>query len=268
MADENVGTHLTGEEDQSIDELVRRKIAEQQQKQQQAGADGPIEIDLFGKKYKFENQAQLSAAINNLVTAYQQELQAKREAEAREQVAGQHLEADEPPPFDPKTFADLMIRDPIKAMDYLDSYRFFGGREERPAEVIRQHLGQLQSLQATLAAYQFKEAHPEVNFLPPDKVADVINSLRTQLGLPFTLDGLEAAYGVAQQRGLLPSRETVVSWVRQQIGGQKAAASGGAEPGMPSIGRGTGGEPQVTLESLYQMPLEKLEEILKSVGKK
>jgi len=55
----------------------------------------------------------------------------------------------------------------------------------------------------SIAAYQFKENHPE--FPGGKQHADTIDNVRQQMGLPYDLNGIEAAYHVAQQRGFLPN---------------------------------------------------------------
>lgn len=307
FANQVQGAQVTG--DQSADPfeaLVREEIAKQLAARQETGQKsdgkdgqssqpaGPININLGGQTYTFQNVEQLNAALNQMVDAYQQELAKLQEAgRVSGRVAGEQVTGDAPPPFDMKKYAELMAQNPIEAQDYLDSYRFFGGTVSKPSEYIRERLAAADRAEKVLAAYQFRNLHPELNFLPGEQAAAVINRMREEVGLPWTVEGLEAAYALAQKRGLLPTREQIQAYLAQQqaatpaqpstsspapgfqdfsqmpagqqlslFNNQPAFNSSPAAP--PTVGRSAAPQnPGIPLEDLDKLSTEQIAEILR-----
>lgn len=216
---------------------------------QETGSPGPIKVRVGNNVYTFNNPDELSAAINQTIETYNAhiaELQ-KAAATAAEQAKqgaetkgpGSYVAEDEPPPFSKEKYVELLRNDPVAAQDYLDSYRLFGGYIEKPSVVIGNILAKVAQQERILAAYQFREAHPE--FPGGEVAANTLEAIRKENNLPFTFAGLEAALGIAQSRGLLPTREQYLSFIQQRTAAAQALP--GQEPtrpqGPPALGRTT-----------------------------
>ncbi len=107
-------------------------------------------------------------------------------------------------------------------------------------------------MKSTVAVYQFKDAHPEFNVRDP-KATNALEGIRKELNLPFTTQGLEAAYGVAQTRGLLPSPQVLAyqqSLIQQGILPDPNAAEGGD----PASNFGSAGFPKRTAQPAQNSP--------------
>lgn len=166
----------------------------------------PLMLTINGQQYKFKDQMELESALGQTFTTFNTEL-ANREAKLREAppakeggyVSGKEAETG----FNQEEYIGLMGKDILKANDYLLNHQIFGGKVPNASAALRQKLGEVEKQNATLAVYQFKELHPE--FPLTEQATKIVDGLRRELGQDFSLGGLEAAYGVAQSRGLLPS---------------------------------------------------------------
>lgn len=167
----------------------------------------PLVLNINGNELKFKDKAQLEAALSQTFQTFNKEI---ADRDARIGSAGQHREGsavtgkESDSGFSQEEYIALMGKDILKANDYLLNHQIFGGRVVGSASVaLRQKLGEIEKTNATLAAYQFKESHPE--FPMNAEATNIIEGIRRELGQPFTPAGLEASYGVAQSRNLLPS---------------------------------------------------------------
>lgn len=167
----------------------------------------PLTLNINGSQYKFKDKAELEGALGQTFSTFNQELttrDAKLQAQQPPRKEGEYVTGKESETaFNQEEYINLMGKDILKANDYLLNHQIFGGRVPNAAEAIRQKLGDIEKQNATIAVYQFKELHPE--FPLNEQATKVVDGLRRELGQSFTLQGLEAAYGVAQARGLLPS---------------------------------------------------------------
>lgn len=264
------GQHVSGDEfDNLLRTVVQEEVAKvgQPQGQAQQTQPEPLKLTIGGQEYTFENQAALSAALNQTFAGYSQQMAQLQSQIQETQTQGQHVQSDDEPKFDMKQYIEMMEKDPIKAANYVDSHRYFNGRVENPAEVIRNGLLEAQELKRVVAAYQFKDAHPE--YVPTPENAQKIESVRQALNLPATFDGLEAAYATAITKGFIPDpraeqfRQAQQQQLQQpQYQPQQRTY---APPPLPS-NAGLSQGMQVTLNQANDLDLGQLEKVLNSFG--
>lgn len=200
---------VTGNEDAEFQNFLRQAIQEEIQKSHQpAGADNqnfqpqqavtpqPIALDINGQRLQFANPEELSRSIQGMVNEFNQRLSAQPQAPAPQnnQVSGQ-----DEPQFDLNRFVEKMTTNPVDAFNYVDEYRFKG---QNPYEKAIKAADDVETIKKSLAAYQFRDAHPEFQGNPRN--ASILQGIMQQAGLPQDVNGLEAAYSLAVVRGLMP----------------------------------------------------------------
>ena len=178
---------------------------ESQQQQAQ-----PLKVNIGGQDYEFQDVAQLNAALNTTFSGVQKTIADLQAAQAG-RVTSDEEEVVQPK-FDMKSYMEKMGTSPIEAADYLDEHRI-----GMKGEDIKRLLKKTEELTEVVAAAQFREKHPYFNALGGAQAATELNKLRGELGLPFTLDGLEAAYALAQNRGVIPNEQTQFQLFQQKI---------------------------------------------------
>jgi len=204
MADNNNQGGVLTEAD--LEKMIREELAKSMSEEGKKTVD-PIKIKVKGEEFTFTDADQLGKNLENLVSNYERELANKLgEVEQLKSSQGSYVQDDDGPKFDPKEWAKMMESGKVlEARDYEDNFRYFDGKVNNASQVMRQKLAESDQLKETVAVYQFKDNHPE---LPPAGLgqhAKTINEVRERLGLPFTSDGLEAAYQTAIGRGMIPN---------------------------------------------------------------
>ena len=243
--------------------------------QAQPGAQGPLRVNVSGQEYVFNSPEELSAALSQTIEAYNRriaDLQAAAQSQKDQATTekGSYATGDEPR-FSQERYIELLRKDPIEAQEYLDSFRFFGGRVERPSELITAALSRIAAQDRVLAAYQFRDAHPE--FPGGEHATEVLEQVRAENNLPFTLAGLEAALGIAQSRGLLPTAQQYQAYLQAQYQASQAPQGAQQAPrpkGPPALGRSSAEvSPDFAqmAESLTPEQIEKIFERLGQIGR-
>lgn len=192
-----------------VQELVANKLAQQTQQQQQQlpHDEQPISLNIAGQQFQYKNKAEMEQALNqfaNTVGNTFNDLQAKATAAATQvpNNEGSYVKGDEPVWKDSE-FIDKMTKSPREGLNYWLNAEVFDGKSDNPVADLKRSLTETELTKRSIAAYQFKENHPE--FPGGGPAAQVIDNLRQQLNLPYDYNGLEAAYLVAMQRQLLPN---------------------------------------------------------------
>jgi hypothetical protein len=176
--------------------------------QQPAATPQPIQLSVDGQQYQFASQAELEQTLPN---TFQQVRSKINDLEGAAPTQEQPQQT-----FDNKLFMEKMGTDPVAAMDYMDSFR----KTEKDAEI--ENLQQrVQQQDYTMAAYQFKEQHPE--FAANPQGHNVLRGIMQQNGWDLTYGNLEAALAIGQMRGMFPSRAQYDQYLQQQ---QEAAQRG------------------------------------------
>jgi len=214
-----------------VQELVANQLAKNQQQQQVAlpPEQQPISINIAGQQFTYKNKAEMEQALNQFATTVGStfnELQAKATAQATAvpDNQGSYVRGDEPA-WDDNQFIEKMTKSPREGLSYWLNAEVFDGKSEDPVADLKRSLTETELTKRSIAAYQFKENHPE--FPGGGPAAQVIDNLRQQLNLPYDYNGLEASYLVAMQRGLLPN------FYAQQAQQQQAAqAAQGQDQGQ------------------------------------
>jgi hypothetical protein len=163
-----------------------------------------FKMNIAGNEYSFTTPEEASAAMNNLLN---------QQATIRESqnTNGRKVTSDETPSFDMKTYVDKMATNPIDAQEYLDEVRY---GVKNPSQVFKTMMQKQQEqeqqnavLARELASYQFIQTHPDYNVSPEN--ANAIDKMVQQYSLPWNPMGLDAAYKLAMQQGLLKGDEPV-----------------------------------------------------------
>lgn len=201
--------------EQYLRETVQNVIKETQQAQpgaQQTVQATPLELNIGGQTFNYKDKAELEAALNTFVQKTSQtvaELQQKASTVPQnvDPNAERFVTGDDEPQWDDSQFVKLMTDSPKSGFEYAFNQLFFGGASENPVEDIKRTFQDMEATKRTIAAYQFKENHPE--FPGGADFANKIDTIRQEMGLPYDYNGLEAAYLVGMQRQQLPNFYTM-----------------------------------------------------------
>lgn len=179
-------------------------------------AAGPITLTIQGQQVTFRDQADLEAQLNSTAQAIAAQ-KAAAPAAPPAAISGSKVTGDDDagPSFNNDEYIRLMNEDPRKATNYALSHLMFDGKVDDPAALIRETMITQATQSRQLAAYQFTDAHREVPISDP-RVGGVIETVRTELGLPFNAQGLEAAYIYAVNKGRLPDFRQLAAQTQQQ----------------------------------------------------
>ena len=222
--------------DDHLKELINSEFTktEEQKTQDQARK---IRIPLGDKEVEFNDEKDLASQLNSTFGQIQQYV-ANLRSEVEQLKAQQTnvVRTDEdivtqtpPNTFDTKKYIQLMGEDPIKAQDYMDSYRYFEGKIEKPSQFIRDQLAEAAQLRQIVDVYRFKESNPE---FPGGQAGDVLNKVREAMGLPLNYQGLEAAYSIARDKGILPNYKQI-AFAQQQMMQQQQQVQQGYPQNVP-----------------------------------
>lgn len=237
-----------------------------------------LALNINGAKYEFDTQEQLDQAVNTLATTARTQIEEARKAAEATKPGAYVTGKEDEPQFDQDAYVDLMHKDIPKAQKYALDHVF---GIPNAVEAIKNSLAESQALKSTVAVYQFREQHPEVN-IKDKATTDILEGIRRELGQPFTPQGLEASYGVAQARGLLASPQ-LLAYQRQQ---EDAAKNQGGDPASnfttgipqrngtlgfqppPTPGRSVPAAAQNFERQLENMSASELEEVFNRMGVK
>lgn len=180
----------------------------------------PITLNVNGQPVTFKDQADLEAQLNQFAAQYNQ-LQQQVSTQPTPDPRGTRVSGrDDDQGFSRDEYIRLMNEDPLGASNYALSHLIFEGKVDNPAEIIRETLIDNARIGRQLAAYQFRDIHSEVPLEDP-RVGNTIETVRRQLNLPFTTEGLEAAYAYSVQKGHLPDFRLLQQAQQQQQQGQQ-----------------------------------------------
>jgi hypothetical protein len=220
-----------------IDEAVKAQLADNPLLKKEEPAQ-KYKLNLDGKTYEFNSQEEVDSAVATLALTARQQIDAAQKALAEKEGKGGYVtgkEQEDQLKFNQEEYIRLMHDDIPKATKYaLDNV--FG--MPNAVETIKESLKESAALKSTVAVYQFRDRHPEVN-VTDTKTTEILEGIRRELNQPFTLQGIEAAYGVAQARGLLESPQ-LTAFKKQQE--EATRASEGGDPASNPFG--TAGFPQ------------------------
>lgn len=264
-----------------INELIRASVQEvlaetQTQNTEPTAtqtAPQPIQLNIQGQTYTFKDQAELEAQLNQVAIAQRQAAVQPPPAPAP-QVSGGRVTGDEDSSFSNEEYIRLMNEDPRKATKYALSHVLFDGKVEDPTELLRETMVAQAATNRQLAVYQFKDAYKEIPIENP-QVGNAIEQIRTELGLPFTPQGLEAAYLFGVGKGRLPDFKAVAANQQQQqsqtpqyqpqVPYNSYQQQQGQNPYLnapPAPGRSTTASVPVTEEQIENMSVEQLAKLM------
>jgi hypothetical protein len=155
----------------------------------------PLKINLAGQDYSFNSVEEMQAALNTALSSVA-ENQAVLLQQLKDANESQQEKTPNAPKLDQEKFLEMLTKDPIAAMEYVDEFRY-GPTKVNPA--IQQELQRVQQLEAQLTAYRFINSHPE--FENTDANAATLRQIAGKLNLPLDFQGLESAYTVGRSYG-------------------------------------------------------------------
>jgi hypothetical protein len=219
----------------SLDDLVREQY---EKLKAQAGGEDPaptptpsqIKMNIAGQERSFNSTEEASEFMNATLAAQQQAIAAAQAQvhQGTKVTADDQMKAPTRPKADINEFANRLRDDPAAAFDYVDEMRYGGN----PVKIMQELYAKQQAQEQVLAAYQFRDDHPEFPRTPEN--AQALMQIVQAHNLPFTYDGLELAYSVARQRGLVKTEES----------GEESSPEPSRVPrrniAPPRVGRGTG----------------------------
>lgn len=190
---------------EEIDRLAKEK-ADDPSAKLTATEPSPLKVTLGGQERTFANPEELSKFVQAQIdaanqAAQQQVVAASSVAQAATANRVTAADLEKPPQPDLKEFANLLEKNPADAFNYIDSFRFGGAN---PIALMKQMYETQQAQSAVISVMQFREAHPE--YERTNENAQALNQVMQAYKLPVTFDGLEMAYALAQQRGLIETK--------------------------------------------------------------
>lgn len=268
----------------TIAALVAEKLKEQQtlatakegtQQTSNTQQNSQLELNLLGQKFTFKDQAEMEAALAQTFSKTAAENEVLRQQLAKVDpkqnlyVSGKEKEEE----FNQDHYIELMGKGSkgiLEATNYALNHTVFGGKEKNASEVLRNTVANAAKQDATIALYQFRERHPE--FQINSETTKIIDGLRNELNQPFSLTGLESAYGVAQARGLMPSpsllayqKQLQEAGLQTQLPTNSQQTNLGFQP-PPVVSRQTQDKGFDLAQQAESMTLEQLERALRSAG--
>jgi len=188
----------------------------------------PVKLKIFGQDREFKDVGEVSGAIEKLVNEYQAVV--ARAAQAPPVVEP----TTEEPKVDLDEFVNRIQKDPSDAIDFAFKSKYGVGMEYLLNQARR-----TEEIEGALVAIQFKEMNEDYQANPAN--TQILNGIRGNLGLPFSVQGLNAAYAVGKQYGYF----------------QPTGAQGNRAPSLPppppSINFNRGGSTPSQSEDLISM---------------
>ncbi len=149
----------------------------------------PIKLNVFGQERTFKDTSEISGAVERLVQEHQAAMQAAQEA-----LKPKPEEKHEEYKVDLDEFVNRIQKDPTDSIDYAIKAKYGVGLEYLLGQAKR-----TEEIEGALVAIQFKEMNED--YSPTPKNTQILNGIRGSLNLPFTVQGLSAAYAVGKQYG-------------------------------------------------------------------
>ena len=203
------------------------------------GAPTTVRIPVAGREIEFQSPAEIGEAITRL-TAQMQQQQAQLhqfQAAASQQPqgaaspqAGAYVTGQDRPKVDMERYVALIQQDPLAAAEYVDELRY---GVEKPSDLIKSKLQEIEEVRQILVAEAFKSMHPE--FPGGAQLGNTLDQIRTKMNLPFNTLGLEAAYALAKERGIFPDFRALAAQQAQQQAAQQQQTRYGVPPHVNGV---------------------------------
>lgn len=222
-----------GSFDDFVRDTVQQELAKQGKLNPTEVPPAPLQLNVGGQVFSYKDKAELEASLNNFVGATGQkfaELQQQIDSAQQPTGKGAYVSGDEPAnAWDDAQFVKHMTESPREGFNYWINHELFDGKSQNPVADLKESLQNTELTKRSIAAYQFKENHPE--FPGGAQFAQKIDEIRQQMGLPYDVNGLDAAYLVGMQRGFLPNFYQIQQ--QQQQAAAMAAQQGQTTQDIP-----------------------------------
>lgn len=206
----------------------------------------PLKMNIGGQDREFKDLNEAQAYMNTTLGNYQTELNTARQSQGRKVTSDSTTAA---PTFDQTRYVDLMVKDPGAAADYVDEHRF-GFKD--PVGEIKKLRDTVQTLATNQVVENFKTRNPEYEATEANALA--MQQIMQEMNLPVAPAALEAAYAIAQKRGLYkatPKQETNKVETNPYLMTPPVASRGSAATATSNI-----------YDQAEDMPLDQLEKLL------
>ena len=155
----------------------------------------PFKMAIAGNEYTFNTPEEASAAMNNI-------LEQQQKLRETQNPQGRKVTSDDQPEFNIDTYVNKMKENPVEAQEYVMS---FSPTVKQMSQKQQEYEAVIAQMQRESAVYQFKDTHPD--YVASEQNAQAINGILSQYQIPWTAQGLDAAYTIALQRGLFKTEE-------------------------------------------------------------
>lgn len=152
-----------------------------------------IKMNIGGQEMSFDNLEAVQAHYNNTIGQFQSQLNSRQPERKVTSDADDSTDK-----YDQKRFVELMVEDARKAYDYVDKFRY--GMDD-PVAAIKSNLGQINQLATQAVVKEFQDRNTD--WEPNEHNAAAMQKIMNEMALPLSPSALEAAYAVAQKRGVL-----------------------------------------------------------------
>jgi hypothetical protein len=238
----------------NLEDLVKQELEKIQVKEPDAHAasGNEVKLNIGGQERTFASAEDVQKYVNDTIAATQAAAQ-QAVTTAMQNLPGQRVTANQQdqlpqvPKIDLEAYAKALQENPLLAHQLVDQARFGGD----PTMIMREMWQRQQAQEQVLAAYQFRDVHPEFQRNPEN--AEALTNIMQQFKLPFTVDGLEMAYSVAKEKGLVQVGETArESYVQEP---ERRIAP-------PSIGRRTSEPPSSYMDYVDDLSADQIAKII------
>lgn len=211
-------------------------------------APSKLKMNIAGQEYEFDSAEDAGRKMTEFVHRASQMTQPPPPAaKPTATVSG-----NDAPEFNMDVYAEYMQNGKVTdGLDYWLKSNVGAGVKD-----LKEKLAKVDELNNTLAVYQFRDRHPEFAKLDPS-AGQAIEHVRKSLNLPFSAEGLDAAYFYAQQRGFVKAPA------------QEQAAPATPEPQKPNmlapaphISRSGDTNQGLSMDDMENMSIEQLEKTI------
>lgn len=257
--EQQVGLAVTGNDDIDFQNEIAALLNANEQPAQPVQQE--VEIPIQGTKLKFKNLEEVGTKVADIVKNYQSILAENAALKAQSQVRPtEQNDTGKKTKVSNEEFTNLVQQGPdgvAKAMKYWLNAEFFDGTQPDAAQAMKTILQQAVANATDLTVLRFKDAHPE--FPRSAEAGQAVEQVRQRYNLPFTSDGLEAAYAIARQHNLIQ-----VEQPKQEQTQQTQTQQHFASPPMSRQSASTAVQPNTSQEEkLWDLPMDQFEKLFR-----
>ena len=211
--------------DQLLTEKVKEVLAAEKGNASGNNQENPYSFSINGQTFNYENKAAFESAMQQFVSKTASQLATLQQQVATTQdnrgsfVSGN--DEQDAPQWSDEQYVELFQKSPKLAFEYALNQTVFGGKSDNAVGDLRQAIEDSENVKKAIAAFQFRQTHPE--FQGSQEVGAVLEKIHESMNLPYDSNGLEAAYLVGINKGLIPNFYAQQQNQQQQFQGTQQA---------------------------------------------